>query len=236
MNKMATVITETEDMDAMYRPKTKDTATAYEGILNFIRKSLGDQPQDILHGAAEETISLLKDDRFVGRQKQVEVEKVLTKMQPERFNALVQLGTRITDVSQEEDEHAGDDDDDGKIDDEMGVAVLIDEDEDEDDDQVMTGWSKWLMNQTLTDEDELDEIKDSDDEDNMGGVDTDAKRGGVTVNMSDDEDPDDGLDKDAIPAAEIDAFWLQVRDPQRRWIATHDLVVSESAPQCHVTT
>jgi len=90
MNKMATVITETEDMDAMYRPKTKDTATAYEDILNFIRKSLGDQPQDILHGAAEETISLLKDDRFVGRQKQVEVEKVLTKMQPERFNALVQ--------------------------------------------------------------------------------------------------------------------------------------------------
>jgi pre-mRNA-splicing helicase BRR2 len=215
MNKMATVIMETEDMDAMYRPKTKDTATAYEDILNFIRKSLGDQPQDILHGAAEETISLLKDDRFVGRQKQVEVEKVLTKMQPERFNALVQLGTRITDVSQEEDEHAGDDDDDGKIDDEMGVAVLIDEDEDED---------------------ELDEIKDSGDEDNMGGVDTDAKRGGVTVNMSDDEDPDDGLDKDAIPAAEIDAFWLQVRDPQRRWIATHDLVVSESAPQCHVTT
>ena len=54
MSAGATVITETEDMDAMYRPKTKDTAAAYEGVLNFVRRSLGDQPQDILRGAAEE--------------------------------------------------------------------------------------------------------------------------------------------------------------------------------------
>ena len=76
MSRGATVITETDDMDAMYRPKTKDTARAYEGILNFIRKCIGDQPQDILRGAAEEAISLLKDDRFQGRERQAELEKV----------------------------------------------------------------------------------------------------------------------------------------------------------------
>lgn len=40
----ATVLTEAQDID-LYRPRTKETKIAYEGILNIIQKNLGDQPQ-----------------------------------------------------------------------------------------------------------------------------------------------------------------------------------------------
>lgn len=43
------------DMDArLYRPRTKETREAYEALLSVMQTSLGDQPQDILHGAADE--------------------------------------------------------------------------------------------------------------------------------------------------------------------------------------
>mmetsp|Transcript_15015 Transcript_15015/g.15754 ORF Transcript_15015/g.15754 Transcript_15015/m.15754 type:complete len:144 (-) Transcript_15015:3-434(-) len=46
------VLQETEILDSInYRPKTRESRSAYEEILNFIQICLGDQPQDILLGA-----------------------------------------------------------------------------------------------------------------------------------------------------------------------------------------
>jgi pre-mRNA-splicing helicase BRR2 len=38
----------------MYRPKTKETQAAYELVLSFVKGCIGDQPQEILRGAADE--------------------------------------------------------------------------------------------------------------------------------------------------------------------------------------
>jgi hypothetical protein len=48
-------LTETEQFEvSSYRPKTKETQAAYELVLSFVRGYLGDQPQEVLRGAADE--------------------------------------------------------------------------------------------------------------------------------------------------------------------------------------
>ena len=53
----------TADADVgSYRPKTRETRAAYEALLGMIQGQFGDQPQDVLRGAAEEVLEVLKDD------------------------------------------------------------------------------------------------------------------------------------------------------------------------------
>ena len=114
----------------MYKPTTRESRAAYEEILTFIKHAIGDQPRDILRGAAEETLAILKDQDLRDPEKHTEIQKILSKMSSERFNRLVNLGKQIHDFSvgqgAEEDE-----DRDNKLDEDMGVAVVFDEDEDE---------------------------------------------------------------------------------------------------------
>ena len=50
----ATVLTETEALEAInYRPRHPESKRAYEEILSLIQGNIGDQPQDILRGAAD---------------------------------------------------------------------------------------------------------------------------------------------------------------------------------------
>ncbi len=51
------------DTASGYRPRTQETRAAYEAILSFIREQFGDQPQDVLKGAADEVLAVLKDDK-----------------------------------------------------------------------------------------------------------------------------------------------------------------------------
>ncbi len=51
------------DTASGYRPRTQETRAAYEAVLSFIREQFGDQPQDVLKGAADEVLAVLKDDR-----------------------------------------------------------------------------------------------------------------------------------------------------------------------------
>ena len=53
----------TLDTASGYRPRTQETRAAYEAILAFIREQFGDQPQDVLKGAADEVLAVLKDDK-----------------------------------------------------------------------------------------------------------------------------------------------------------------------------
>ena len=56
------VMSETAELDTgAYRPKTRDTRAAYEGLLSFVQACLGDQPQDVLRGATDEVLALVKD-------------------------------------------------------------------------------------------------------------------------------------------------------------------------------
>ncbi len=46
-----------------YRPKTRETQRVYELILSFITNCLGSQPQDVLCGAADEVLDILKEEK-----------------------------------------------------------------------------------------------------------------------------------------------------------------------------
>eukprot|EP00953_Heterococcus_sp_UTEX-ZZ885_P035297 18231-Heterococcus_DN1.PRE.1 len=148
-------------MDSInYRPKTRESRAAYEELMAFVQLQLGAQPHDILCGAAEEVLSLLKDDTLQDPDRHKEIQKLLGKIKPEKFNTVVNIGKRITDFSTggaDDSATAGganaDDQDDtvnDKLDEDMGVAVVFDSDDDD-------------ANGDNADND-LDEVRDSEDE------------------------------------------------------------------------
>jgi pre-mRNA-splicing helicase BRR2 len=116
--------------DGMYRPRTKETRAAYEALLSTIQQQFGDQPQDILRGAADEVLGVLKNDRFKDPDKKKEIEKLLNTMTNERFAQLVAIGKLISDYSEAGDAGAGGAGE--ALDDDIGVAVEFEEDEEED--------------------------------------------------------------------------------------------------------
>lgn len=55
------------DTAGLYRPRTKETREAYEALLAVIQGQFGDQPADVLRGAADEVLAALKNDRLTVR-------------------------------------------------------------------------------------------------------------------------------------------------------------------------
>jgi hypothetical protein len=55
------------DTAGLYRPRTKETREAYEALLSVIQGQFGDQPADVLRGAADEVLAALKNDRLTVR-------------------------------------------------------------------------------------------------------------------------------------------------------------------------
>lgn len=50
--------------EGVYQPKTRETRAAYETLLSIVRGQFGDQPADVLRGAADEIMAVLKNDRL----------------------------------------------------------------------------------------------------------------------------------------------------------------------------
>ena len=55
------------EQQGVYRPKTRETRAAYEAMLSFIQGKFGDQPADVLRGAADEILATLKNDLMRAR-------------------------------------------------------------------------------------------------------------------------------------------------------------------------
>lgn len=64
---VGSVLNEQMDLNLKYRPKTQETQHSYELILSYITEFLGSQPQDILMGAADEVLDILKDESTMVR-------------------------------------------------------------------------------------------------------------------------------------------------------------------------
>jgi pre-mRNA-splicing helicase BRR2 len=88
-----------DSSNILYRPKTQETRQNYEIILSFIQECIGDQPRDILCGAADEVLLTLKNDRLRDKERKREVEALLGQLPDERFSQLVNLGKKLTDWS-----------------------------------------------------------------------------------------------------------------------------------------
>ena len=178
-----------EQMDEMagiiYRPKTTETRQTYEILLSFIQAAIGDQPHDILCGAADEVLICLKDEKLKEKDRKREIFALLGTMADERFALLSNLGRKITDYSVDK-EGGGNDED--MIDENYGVAVQFDEEDEE--------------------EKDVREVKDeSDEDDDNEGVEADFD-GTLHGGLNDD---DDGFKKssEALHPRQIDAYWLQ---------------------------
>jgi pre-mRNA-splicing helicase BRR2 len=197
----SSIMTETDELDSInYRPKTKESAISYEGIMSIVQQSIGDQPQDVLRGAADEVLSLLKDETLRDPERQAEVGKLIGRVDAEKFNQLVTLGKQITDFVEGGNGGLGDeveDADDEKLDEDMGVAVVFDDESDEENDQ----------------DDGVDEIRDEDDDelndDGEGGVEAMATSKLAKGADSDDENGGEDDDEGNLKVKEIDAHWLQ---------------------------
>ena len=99
----------------------------------MIQEALGDQPRDILCGAADEVLLVLKNDRLKDREKKTECENLLGGLADERFALLVNLSKKISDF--------GTDDKvvtvaEENIDETYGINVQFEESEEEDGDDI----------------------------------------------------------------------------------------------------
>ncbi|KAH8028503.1 hypothetical protein HPB51_017598 [Rhipicephalus microplus] len=115
----------------LYRPKTTETKQTYEVLLSFIQEALGDQPRDILCGAADEVLAVLKSDRIKEGERRKETEALLGPVAEERFALLVNLCKKITDYGfeesdEEEDEIVGEVREDDSNDEAEGEEAHLD--------------------------------------------------------------------------------------------------------------
>ncbi len=168
--------------EGSYRPKTKETRVVYEKLLNFVQGALGDVPQDITRGAAEEVLATLKNEGMKAPEKKVELERLLGPLTEHKFAELTDMAKNITDYTEEV--HLSTKE---GIDDELGVAVVFDEDEDEEDNEY-----------------ELKEESDVEDEEG-----TEAAQGEMLATHDNDVDETEERDPLDLDPKEIKAFWLK---------------------------
>uniref|UniRef100_A0A671XUH0 U5 small nuclear ribonucleoprotein 200 kDa helicase n=1 Tax=Sparus aurata TaxID=8175 RepID=A0A671XUH0_SPAAU len=189
INKMKGFTLLSEGIDEMvgivYKPKTKETRETYEVLLSFIHAALGDQPRDILCGAADEVLAVLKNDKMRDKERRREVEQLLGPADDTRYHVLVNLGKKISDYGGDKDLQNMDD----NIDETYGVNVQFESDEEE------------------GDEDQFGEVRDEhSDEDSEG---EEAGVGcALSANLGATGDVMTVKKKDLHPR-DIDAFWLQ---------------------------
>lgn len=60
------------------------------------------QPHEILCGAADEVLTVLKNDKMKDRDKKIETEQLVGPLAEERFALFVNLAKKITDFGNEE--------------------------------------------------------------------------------------------------------------------------------------
>jgi len=169
-----------------YTPRTKETREAYETLLGTIHGLFGDQPQDVLRGAADEVLASLKNQNITDPARQKEVEALLGPLETDTFAKLVAIGKHITDYKSEADLAAMTEE---GIDEEIGVAVEFEDEEEEEEDK------------------EVDELVEEDEEeDEEGAEDTQANQ---DIRTGTDVDAGEEAADDGLKAIEIDAYWLQ---------------------------
>ncbi|GJR72084.1 DExH-box ATP-dependent RNA helicase DExH12-like protein [Tanacetum coccineum] len=208
------------DEEGVYQPKTKETRAAYEVLLNVIQQQLGGQPLNVVSGAADEILAVLKNDTLKNRDKKVVIEKLLKTMPDQVFDQLVSIGRTVTDFHDAGSYAGGSSVTYGE--DALGVAVEFEEIEENDD------------------ESDLDFLQEDDEEEEDGnnGMQMD---GGI-----DNEESQDGNQGIILNVHDIDAYWLQRKisqaydqkiDPQQsQKLAEEVLKILEECADCEVET
>jgi pre-mRNA-splicing helicase BRR2 len=112
-----------------YSPRTTENREMYEMLLLLIRTKLGDQPADILYGASEEVLAVLKNDHLMDPEKHSRIEVLLGKVETECFAHMVSIGKMINDFTSTEDKEK--EISDHSIESTVGVAVEFENENEE---------------------------------------------------------------------------------------------------------
>lgn len=170
----------------LYRPKTTETKQTYEVLLSFIQEALGDQPRDILCGAADEILAVLKSDRIKEGERRKETEALLGPVAEERFALLVNLCKKITDYGVDEKQPVVEE----NIDETYGVNVQFEESDEEEDEIV-------------------GEVREDDSNDEAEGEEAHLDTTLQATNLIAGREGGRKGSKSGLHPREIDAYWLQ---------------------------
>ncbi|KAI8036698.1 hypothetical protein M5D96_010499 [Drosophila gunungcola] len=190
--KGATLLSEGIDemVGIVYRPKTQETRQTYEVLLSFIQEALGDQPRDILCGAADEILAVLKNDRLKDRERKRDVDSLLGAVTDERFALLVNLGKKITDFGSDAvNALTAAPNNEEQIDETYGINVQFEESEEE------------------SDNDMYGEIRDDDAQDE--GEEARIDHTLHAENLANEEAANNVKKERSLHPLDIDAYWLQ---------------------------
>ncbi|KAL0808656.1 hypothetical protein ABMA28_013091 [Loxostege sticticalis] len=183
----------------LYRPRAQHTRHAYELLLSFMQSALGDQPRDILCGACDEVLVVLKNDKLKDPEKKKEIELLLGAIPDERFALLVNLGKKITDFNISAATEGN-----TEIDETYGINVQFEESSEEDDEDA--------YGEVREEEKEEGEGTDNEkDRESSGEEDSDGegKKNAIHANLS--EEQSAKRRDTTLHPMDIDAYWLQRR-------------------------
>ncbi|GMJ00673.1 embryo defective 1507 [Hibiscus trionum] len=175
--------------EGVYQPKMKETRAAYEAMLSLIQQQLGGQPLNIVTGAADEILAVLKNEGIKNPDKKEEIEKLLNPIPSQVFDQLVSIGKLITDYHENGDgaEGSAANEDEG-LDDDVGVAVEFEEDENEEE------------------ESDLDMVQEDEEEEDGFDNGPGAMQMGGGIDDDDMHEANEGMN---LNVQDIDAYWLQ---------------------------
>lgn len=184
-----------ETIGIRYRPKTPETRESYELILAFLSEMLGEQPRDVMCGAADEILQVMKSDKFKEKEKKKECEELLGKLKDEKFAILSGLCRKITDFSFDDGsgDVGGGQQTHGDIDD-TGVNVQFEESEEEEEGDDLVG--------EIQDDDNDDEAEDGVEAQHDSAIKT-AADGSARGRRA------KGEANERLHPREIDAYWMQ---------------------------
>ncbi|KAL2232973.1 UNVERIFIED_CONTAM: DExH-box ATP-dependent RNA helicase DExH12 [Sesamum indicum] len=180
----------TSSDESVYQPKTKETRAAYEAMLSVIQQQLGGQPLNIVSGAADEILAVLKNETIKNPDKKKEIEKLLNPIPNHTFDQLVSIGRLITDYHDGGDAGDAAVNGDDSLDDDVGVAVEFEENEEEEE------------------ESDLDMVpEDEEDDDDVAEADgSGAMQMGGGIDDDEEQEASEGM---SLNVQDIDAYWLQ---------------------------
>lgn len=187
----SSILEATTDLEGLvYRPSTTENREVFDSMLALVSKLLGDQSQDIIRSAGDFILEQLKDTGAKELDKKREIESAIgSSLSEGDFLRFVQLARKINDYDNDK-EMGGGQNEGETIDEETGVALVIDDSDEEDAERDPDDGSSGSDSEY--------EEADLDDSGIGGNVDK-VLRSKVSAAM----------DKDRILAQEIDSFWLQ---------------------------
>ncbi|XP_077290807.1 U5 small nuclear ribonucleoprotein l(3)72Ab isoform X2 [Arctopsyche grandis] len=196
---------------AVYRPRTQETRRAHELLLAFMQAALGDQPRDVLCGAADEVLAVLKNDRMKDHDRKTEIESLLGPVPDERFALLVNLGKKITDFTGIGSAPLPTGDNPEQLDETYGINVQFEESSSEDDEDAFGEVREDDDKEGDVEDDDRTEAMDVDNPKDQGAASKESRKNATILASNLGGNTDDGRKQRPLHPLDIDAYWLQRR-------------------------